>query len=142
MRDITLVMVVEVMMMEVMIIMMTTVTTATPTAMMIAETTTTIMVTMTIVEILIKMRKGKKDREECEYLRGKGKPTLDAFTILFLFYSRLCPSAAGCSPPPESFNFVFCCLCQHRSLLSYDITPNEVLVFQPILRPASVTLCF
>ena len=67
--------------------------------------------------------------------------------ILFcsiLFYSRLCPSTAGSSPPPESSNF----LCPLLSLsIPLPVVPqchlsNDVLVSQPVLHPLSANLCF
>ena len=61
-----------------------------------------------------------------------------------LFYSRLCPSTAGSSPPPESSIF----LCPLLSLsIPLPVAPqrhlsNDVLVFRLILHPLSATLCF
>ena len=62
----------------------------------------------------------------------------------FLFYSRLCPSTAGSSPPPESSNF----LCPLLSLsIPLPVAPQchlsyNTLVFRLILHPLSATLCF
>ena len=67
--------------------------------------------------------------------------------ILFcsiLFYSRLCPSTAGSSPPPESSNF----LCPLLSLyIPLPVAPqchlsDDDWFFQLILHPLSATLCF
>ena len=61
-----------------------------------------------------------------------------------LFYSRLCPSTAGSSPPPESSIF----LCPLLSLsIPLLVAPqchlsNDVLVFRLILHPLSATVCF
>ena len=61
-----------------------------------------------------------------------------------LFYSRLCPSTAGSSPPPESSIF----LCPLLSwFIPLPVAPqchlsNDVLVFRLILHPLSATLCF
>ena len=61
-----------------------------------------------------------------------------------LFFSRLCPSTAGSSPPPESS--IFLCPLLSLSIL-LPAAPqchlsNDVLVFRLILHPLSSTLCF
>ena len=67
---------------------------------------------------------------------------LDSFALPVLFYSRLCPSTAGSSPPPESSIF----LCPLLSLsIMLLVAPqchlsNDVLVFRLILHPLSATV--
>ena len=74
-----------------------------------------------------------------------GCSTWTVITILFysiLFYSRLCPSTTGSSPPPESS----ISLCPLLSLsIPFLVAPqchlsNDVLVFRLILHPLSA-LC-
>ena len=67
----------------------------------------------------------------------------DILLLFYLFYSRLCPSTAGCSPPPES-NFLcpLLSLSIPLSVASQCHLFNDVLVFQLILNPLSATLCF
>ena len=69
------------------------------------------------------------------------------YSILFysiLFYSSLCPSTSGSLPPSESSIF----LCSSLSLsIPLTVAPqchlsNDVLVFQLILHPLSLPLCF
>ena len=59
-----------------------------------------------------------------------------------LFYSRLCPSTAGSSPPPESSTLLCPLLSLSRPL---PVVPqchlsNDVLFLRLILRPLSTTL--
>ena len=66
------------------------------------------------------------------------------FVYSNLFYSRLCLSTAGSSPPPESSIFLCPLLSSSIPLL---VSPqchlsNDVLVFRLILHPLSATLCF
>ena len=67
-----------------------------------------------------------------------------SWDINILFYSRLCPSTTGSSPPPESSTF----LCPLLSLsIPLLVAPqchlsNDVLVFRLILHPLPATLCF
>ena len=87
-----------------------------------------------------------KDVHLCSVLHTSISPYINTFySILFNpFYSRLCPSTAGSSPPPESSIF----LCPLLSLsIPLPVAPqchlsNDVLVFQLILLPLSATLCF
>ena len=78
-----------------------------------------------------------------EMLSCPMRQTLDQDTLLsILFYSRLCPSTVGSSPPPESSIF----LCPLLSLsIPLPVAPqchlsNHVLVFRLILHPFSATV--
>ena len=60
-----------------------------------------------------------------------------------LFYSRLCPSTAGSSPPQESSIFLCPLLSSSIPLLvapQYHLS-NDVLVFRLILHPLCLPLC-
>ena len=70
--------------------------------------------------------------------------TRSAADYSILFYSRLCPSTAGSSPPPESSIFFCPLLSSSIPLLAAPQChlSNDVLVFRLILHPLSATLCF